>query len=1643
MAASTEEIVGALRASLKDNERLRRQNRRLVEAAREPVAIVGMGCRFSGGVWSPDDLWGLLTRGQDAMGAFPGDRGWDVEGLFDPDPDRVGTSYVREGGFLADVAGFDAGLFGVSPREALAMDPQQRLLLEVAWEALERAGLDPLGLRGSDTGVFIGASTSDYLSGLTMVPEEIEGYALTGNLPSVMSGRIAYTFGLQGPAVSLDTACSSSLVALHLACQALRQGDCSMALVGGVSVIARPGPFVEFSRQRALAPDGRVKAFAAAADGTNWGEGAGVLVLERLSDARREERRVLAVVRASAMNQDGATSALAAPNGPSQQRVIRAALAAGGLEPGDVDAVEGHGTGTRLGDPIEAQGLLATYGRDRPSERPLWLGSVKSNLGHTAAASGVAGVMKMVLALRHGELPATLHVDEPTPEVDWSSGGVELLREARDWPETEGRVRRAGVSSFGISGTNAHVILEEPPAVETPSEEPVVLSAPAKDEAGGVPIAVPLSGASEGALRGLADRMRAAVVERDLRVPGVAAALARRATLPYRAVVVAADDEELRAGLTSTADGALAENVIEGIARGDGRTVFMFPGQGPQHAGMGRGLHAAFPAFAEALDEAITELDACLDADGPALRDVMLGDRPDLLDRTLYIQPAVFAIEVALFRLAESWGLRPDYVLGHSLGELAAAHVADVFSLADAARLVVARGRLMQRQPPGGAMIAVQASESEAQASLADVRDRVSVAAVNAPGSVVLSGEVDAAVAVAEEWARRGRRTRRLDITLSSHSPLVEPIMAEFEQAAAELSPRPPRIPLVSNLTGRPATVEEITSPEYWSRQLRNPVRFMEGMRWLLDDGASIFLELAPAATLAAPAGECASDHAAGDETVVVPLLRAGTPEDRSFLTGMARAWTHGARLRWPADSRPADAQPADLPTYAFQHERYWLETPARGAAESADGAFWTAVEDQDATALAANLELDADTVSTVLPALSSWWRGRRERKAVDSLRYTVRWTPLPTPTSPALDGVWLVVAPTGALDHPWVAECRRSIAAHGGQARLVETDPAEHDRAAHAKLLRDAIEDGAPVSVVSLLGLDERPHPRHPALTAGLAGTFALAQAMQDCDLDARLWLLTCGAMATGGQDAPPRPVQAQVFGLGQSVAVEEPTRWGGAVDLPPEATGDTGAMLCAVLAGLDGEDQVAIRPEGVMARRLIRSPRPERPAGRAWRPSGTVLVTGGTGAIGAHVARWLARGGAEHLLLVSRRGDEAPEAAELTAELTGLGAAVTVAACDTADRAAVARLLADVPGDRPLTAVFHMAGVVDDAMLESLTLDQIDAVVRPKTASAQVLDELTENLDLSAFVLFSSCANLLPNFGMGNYVAANAYLDAFARTRRARGQAATSVAWGAWAGGGMAKGRLVEWLAGGGFGLLPPDTALAGLQRALDHDETFTMVADIDWERFTDAVDVGRRRPLLADLPEVRAVLDAKRAATLTTGTDDASLAGRLAGMPEDGRVATLLDIVRAEAATVLRYADASAIDPRRPFREFGFDSLAGVQLRNRLAAVTGLRLPTTLVFDHPTVRALAEHLLAELGGLDTAPSVLDRIGELERMLATPGEDEDRRLIGGRLEALWRAYRDGATEARTPATAAPDADETVTDEDLFALIDGGPGDA
>ena len=2072
----------------------------------EPVAIVGIACRYPGGVSSAKDLWDLVAGSRDAIGEFPSDRGWDVERLFDPEGDRAGTSYVCHGGFLYDAGDFDAEHFGISPREALAMDPQQRLLLECAWEALEDAGINPLSLSGSDTGVFAGLMAQDYGPPLHEPDENSAGYALTGSETSVASGRVAYVLGLEGPAVSVDTACSSSLVSLHLACQALRAGECSLALSGGATVMASPGIFVEFSRQRGLSPDGRCRAFGAGANGTGWAEGAGVLVLERLSVARERGHRVLALVRGSAVNQDGASNGLTAPSGRSQERVIRAALTNAGVQAADVDAVEAHGTGTTLGDPIEAQALIATYGRAH-AETPLWLGSLKSNIGHAQAAAGVGGVIKMVQALLHEVLPATLWAQEPSPHVDWAGNGVELLAEPVSWPAGE-RVRRAGVSSFGISGTNAHVVLEEAPAVP---------NAPTLNVHSRV-LPFMLSGSSEEALAAQAGRLRKFVEERpELDPLAVARALALgRAHLPHRAVAVLGGVRELAECLRGLERDGFVEGLVQGQARRDRRIGFVFPGQGGQWDGMALELWKASPVFAESMQDCASALGRYVDW---SLEDVLQGAPGALtLERVDVVQPALFAVMVSLAALWRSVGVKPTAVVGHSQGEIAAAHVAGALSLDDAARVVAVRSHVLRDMLSGlGGMVSVGASAQRVGGYLDSFAGRA-LAAINGPSAVVVSGEPAALNELIAVCEADGIRTKLLPVDYAAHSSQIEVLRDQLLAEFGPVSPRPGEVPLYSTVTGERVDTAGMDA-EYWYRNLRQTVQFAPAVEAMARDGVSTLIEVSPHPVLSAAALE--TIEAAGvdpDSVAVIGSLRRGDGGLERFIRSLAEAHVAGVTADWSALLGHENAARQTLPTYAFQRRRYWLAPQGPAGDPSALGLTgaehplldtMVPLATGQETVFTGRLSLDrhpwlADHVvmgKVLLPAaafLELAWHAAAQTGAtlIEELTITA---PLPlddgrpvaiqvtvsdrdeigrrrlgiyscpdTPdaaakwrehataslgseddadlrvnlTGPEDDGgvldvdlvyerlaaagyeygpafrgirhlvedgdelfAWLglddtqagraasyhvhpalldsalqvaIVArldalKTGRPEVPLSFSAVRLVSGGASAARVTSRtdgsvllldeggapilsiesvrsraiDPSKLEMAGHAErdalfevrwdhlsapsaddaALRIAILGDGPVTgaldadVDRYLGLETletavaagAPVPDRVVvgpITSAVDGPLAdVVHDVTECGLallkawlasehlvDSKLVIVTRDAVAVAGSDVPDL-TQAALPGLIRSARTEHPDR---IALLDVDAGGFSSAVITAALRS--EEPEVAIRQDILFMPRLTRvrpsttvvrgaaaepwhmamdstgtlenlsiaaNPRADAPLGpgqvrvavhaaglnfkdvvgalglvefgeggpglegagavlevasdvttlvpgdrvmglipdafgpvavtdnrlliripeswsyveaasvpavfltaycalidlaglkqgetvlihgaaggvgmaalqvaeyigadvfatahpRKWQtvaalgideahiassrsaefrdaflaatggrgldvvldsltgelvdasldllprggrfieigktdlrdpaavatahpgvryeafdlletnhdrvaqmlaeivalfergvlhhlpvstwdvrdasdacrvlresrhtgkivlrvpqaldPGGTILITGGTGGLGVILATHLAElHGARHLLLASRRGPEAPGAAELTAALTQLGCEVEIAACDVSDRSAVEQLLDGIPAERPLTAVFHTAGTLDDGVITSLDRARLDRVMAPKLDAAIHLHELTRELDLSEFVLFSSAAGTLGTPGQGNYASANTFLDALAQLRRADGLPAMSLAFGLWERGTGMTSHLTEpdGMGSGPLDMLPmPDELgleLIDVARTVDQPLLVPMRLDLGALQARAAAGV---------LPSILSGL--VRAPSRSSTAAGSSLANMVAGAPEADREEIVVEFVRTHAAAVLGHASPQSVDPNRPFKELGIDSLSAVELRNRLAKASGMTLPATLAFDHPTSAAVAR-LLRE------AIDDRERNGRTDRREVTPIEE------------------------------------------------------
>ncbi|MFJ9214099.1 type I polyketide synthase [Streptomyces sp. NPDC102264] len=1473
----------------------------------DDIAIIGLGCRLPGGIDTPEALWRGLLKGIDAISEVPAQR-WRADDWHDVDPSASGKMTSRRGGFLDDVAGFDAEFFGISPTEARQMDPQQRLALEVAWAAVEDARIRADRLAESATSVFFGSMWQEYHLATGASPGEIRTHTAIGTDTSIIPARIAYALGLRGPVMSIGTGCSSSLVAVHQAVRSLRSGESDLALAGGVSLILHPHTTVAMSKFGALNPDGQCRAFDADADGYVRSEGCGVVVLRRLADARNNGDRIYAVIRGSAVNNDGTTDGLATPGFETQAEVLRSAWQEAGVSPGLVSYVEAHGTGTRRGDPIEAAALGEVFGRGR--ENPLRIGSVKTNFGHLEPAAGVLGVLKTSLALFHGELPASLHFRNPNPDIDFDAANLAVVTGRQPWPEGP---RLAGVSSFGYGGTNAHLALAGPPPETAVVQEPT--------ERTRVPWV--LSARSEPALREQARRLRAHLAAHPgLSARDVGFSLATtRADHEHRAVLLGRETADLVQGLEALASGAQAPNLVVGSGRGH-RPVLMFAGQGAQWAGMAAELLRSSPVFSEGFAECEAALETFVDW---KLTEVV-GDA-DALERVDVVQPALWAVMVSLARLWKHFGVEPEVVLGHSQGEIASACVSGALSLVDAAAVVALRAQAIRRGLAGrGGMVSLVCSRSDARRLIARWPERLSVAALNGPRSTVVSGDPEALTELITDCESEGIRARRIPVDYASHSAQVEAIRENILTELAGVRPRPGVGSFFSTVdVGR---IDSATlDADYWYRNLRSTVELEACVRELAAEGRRVFIECTPHPVLTMGVEGIADVYTVG-------TLRR--QEGDRFLTALAEAYTGGVDIDWSRAFEQANV--VDLPTYPFQHQRYWIDAEATGGGGTQDAPFWDAVGREDLDEIARTLRIDRDALAPVLPALASWRKRRTSESVVDTWEYQVGWKEIPA--SQVRQGDWLALAPTGDA---WALSVVEDLTGQGLRVTLMEVEPGI-DRGALAARLRGATCDG----VLCLLAAQDGPHPGYPGIPAGYAATLTAVQALGDAEVTAPLWCVTPDAVAVG--DEPVDPDGSLVWGLGRVVALEHSARWGGLIDL---SSPYDSPVLAGILTGDHGEDQVAIRGSVPHGRRLVRAA--AGPAGD-WSPTGTVLITGGTGALGAEVARWLAVQGAERLVLVGRNGPDAPRADSLTTELRRLGAGVEIVACDVADREALREL---IERTRP-RAVVHAAGALHDGLVQDLTLDQVDAALRVKARGAWNLHELTTGLD--AFVLFSSWGATVGVPGQGNYAPGNAYLDGLARLRHARGLPATSVAWGPWSGDGMARGQVKEILDRHGVPTMAPDLALLALGRAVARPEPCVTVADVNWDRFRTVFTATRPSALFSDLPDGR---DA------AVGHAPA-FPRRLAELPADSRARAVLDEVRTQTALVLGHSASDAVDVERTFRELAFDSVLGVELRNRLGAVTGLRLPATLIFDHPTPARLAAYLLAGLAPADITVSI-----------------------------------------------------------------------
>jgi len=1509
--------------------RLRRQLEQLEHKQREPIAVVGLSCRFpmaSG----PDEFWQLLDRGVDATREVPPER-WDVDAYYDPDPDAPGKVYTRRAGYLDDIETFDAAFFGISPREAEFMDPQQRLLLEEAWRALEDAGIAPAHLHGTRTGVFVGITASDYAMMIHEAGIDPGPYYVTGNTLNVAAGRLAYALRLQGPALAIDTACSSSLVAVHEACLSLRNGESDLALAAGANLLISPQSTIATCRAHMLSADGRCKAFDAAADGYARGEGCAVVVLKRLSDAQRDRDRILALIRGSAVNQDGRSSGLTVPHGPAQERVIADALRAARLAGSDVDYLEAHGTGTSLGDPIEVQAAAAVLAANRGGKAPLLVGSAKTNIGHLEAAAGIAGLIKVVLAMQHGRIPRHLHLNEPNPHIPWDELDLRVTTQPVPWPAGESR-RIAGVSSFGFSGTNAHVVLEEPP--DEPAPEGA--AGPVRERAHRLLV---LSGRTAGALHQSA-RAHLAWLERheQARLADVCyTANTGRAHFEHRAALTFDSAAQLHEQLAALAAGGAAEGLHAGEvgrSRARPKVAFLFTGQGAQYPGMGRRLYDTEPVYREHFDRCAVEL-ARRRGGGPDLREIVFEEEHrDLLDQTAYTQPALYALEASLAALWRSWGVEPDIVLGHSVGEYAASYSAGVFELEVGLGLIAERARLMQSLPSGGAMAAIRGPAEAIEACVREA-EGVGIAAFNGVNTVV-SGPQAAIDEALQRLTAEGFRCTRLKTSHAFHSALMDPILEPFRHYAAEVEYRPLQLKLVSNVSGEIMAPGTTPGASYWAEHIRRPVRFAEGVAALTSLGCGVVLEVGPHPVLTTMArqGQAASGSDEGDavERLWIRSLRREHDDEAEMLGAAAALFVGGVEPEFAAMEGEALAarRRVSLPTYPFERRRHWVEIPKsarpRAGPKLADCVLRTVWERKDA--------------------------------------------PRATPPDEA-PGAWLILSDEGGTG----AAVRRRLESQGRRCVSLQAEDAPTVDAL-AERIRSAEEElGAPFrQVLHLWSLDraraDSVEELQQAQERGVESVLALVQALIRRNWEGRLWLVTRGVQRVLESDAI-EPAQSPVWGMGKVIGMEQPRLWGGLLDLPPaaDAASIAGALITACTAA-DAEDQVALRDGHRWVARLVRDERPAL-APLKVEEDGAYLITGGLGAIGLQAARRLAERGARHLVL-SNRSEPSEQTRGAIGEIRDRGCEVTLIPADVSREDDVQRLFDEMTRLRlpPLRGVIHAAGVEAITALEDLDGDRLRATMAAKVFGAWLLERITRErgVELSFFVCTSSIASVWGSVMQGAYAAANAFLDALSERRVSQGRAATALNYGPWAqaGTGMASEEGQAWLRSRGIRPLKPALALDALEAAASAGVSGTTVADVDWSKFRTLAEMHRPRPLLEYLGAATQSDDAKE----RTDSPSSSLIEELRAAPAAERTPRLAEAVRGEVAQILR-VDPVQLDDDVSFFTLGMDSLMAVEATNRLKRRLGsAALPPQLVYEKPSVGELAIALTESLSLEQASP-------------------------------------------------------------------------
>ena len=1544
-------------------------------------AIVGYAVRVPGAA-DADEFWDVLRQGRDAVSEVPQDR-WDLEEFYDPDPGASGKIVTRRAGLIDDIAGFDAPFFGVSTREVKWIDPQHRLLLETAWQALEHSGIAPTGLANTRTGVYMGLSTHDYLA---MMSDELsyadtEAYMAIGTSAAAGAGRISYRLGLQGPAITVDTACSSSLVAVHQACQALRLGECDLALAGGANVLISPGTTITFSQSRMLAPDGRCKTFDASADGYVRGEGCGVIVVKRLEDAIRSRDRIRAVIRGSAVNQDGASGGLTVPNGVAQQRVITQALECAGVAAGDVGYLEAHGTGTSLGDPIEVQAAGAVLGDGRDESRPLLIGSVKTNIGHLEAAAGIAGLIKVILSLEHEELPKHLHFRNPSPLIPWNRLAVRVVEEATAW-ERNGRPRVAGVSSFGFSGTNAHVILEEAPdevgksaAAPTPVEQPA-------DRRFSV---LPLSAGSPAALVQMADRYRrwlSAHPEATLSDLCLTAGVGR-SHFEHRAALVVNSTESAGELLGALADDRPAPGLVRGVCADRPKTAWLFPGQGSQFAGMARELFETEPVFAETMRRCAAAIDALLER--PLLEVIFDSEGPDSQDtlrQTGYAQPALFAVEMGLARLWQSWGFEPDVVIGHSVGQYTAACVAGVFGLEEGASLLAERGRLFGSLPAGGRMVAVFAAAERVE-SLTEEFPSLSVAAYNG-ANTVLSGpaqDLDRAVA---GLSADGVRCDWLDTSHAFHSALLDPVLDEFESYLDRFEFGSPQRTLVCNRTGTALGRSAKLDSAYWRRHARQPVEFAKSVRTLADLRCTMLLEVGPQPVLTAAALRAWPDPATAPRAIA--SLRRNSADHRQITEALANAYIVGHLPDFGAlQQRPA--RKLDLPTYPFQHRQYWFREervrPSTRTFDETKAMRTEAVrllEDGRIEELAELLDGASGNQQTigVLKQLAAQHNQQRQAQSITDSRYEIRWEKAAAGASgvsaaEAREGsAWLLISDRAKAVQPLVD----ALTARGHRHRILGLPVSDADEEGLEVAVRAAVADEPTLRILHLAAVDSETATSMRSLLRMqhqvLSGTQRLFRAAAAAEVRAPVWVVTRGAQRATSADTV-SPVQSSLWGFGRAAALEYPRLWGGLADLSAGGALDDGVwsrLIDHLVAAPRAEDQVALRDQAVYVPRLTRRTGQPVATPPALRDDATYLVTGGLGAVGLEIATYLTAHGARHLVLTSRRSPSDATQRRIDALREQHGCEVRVVTADVANPHDVARLLATVQAELPpLAGIVHAAGEIGTTPLQTLDDAEVERVFAGKVWGAWHLSEATADTQLDFFLSTSSISAAWGSFGQTAYSAANAFLDGLAWRQREQGVHGISVNFGPWSTAGMADEAARAELEKRGVRPLSPADALAGMAElmvASPGKGASGIVARIDWAAFLPLYQLAGKRSFLAQLE--REVPDSVPAPA-SSGTT--RLVEQLTLAPAQQRKKLVVDSLRDAVAEVTGI-DAAEIREQAGFFDLGMDSLMAVEFRRRLEHSVGKELPATLAMDYPRLVDVADYLLGDVLDLSAQPSL-----------------------------------------------------------------------